>query len=361
MTKLSSSIGWALAVAAGVLISCGGSGRGNSPGAGKGAGTSLIASVKPLYGTSVRQGDTVQIGFRSSPGAEIDSVVLSVRGERLRRVDSTGYTYIIRKTHPTGRVIYTLTAYREGVPEARSGEFTVLSAEAPTLYGYKVKATYPHDREAYTQGLLWHNGALYESTGVEGQSALRKVELASGKVLQNVNLPRNYFGEGLALLKGKFYQLTWQNNKALVYDAGSLEKTGEFNYAGEGWGLATDGAQLYMSDGSERIKVLDPETFKPLRTLEVYTDQSKIAYLNELEWIEGELWANVYTTDQIVRIDPRTGAITGIIDLSGLLSPADKGPTTDVLNGIAYDERRSRIFVTGKYWNKLFEIELFKK
>ena len=155
--------------------------------------------------------------------------------------------------------------------------------------------------------------------------------------------------------------LTWQNNKAFVYDLETFDKVGEFDYSGEGWGLTTDGKHLYMSDGSEKIYVLDPETFRRIRTIEVYTDQSKVAYVNEMEWIKGEIWANVYMTDTIIRIDPQTGAVTGAIDMSGLLSEADVTPATDVLNGIAYDARTGRIFVTGKNWNKLFEISVHPK
>lgn len=361
--RMKRGIGWMAAGVAGLLLSCVGAGGGPSSGeaAGESAPLRLIASVWPVYGTQISQGDTVRIAYKSEEGAVTDSVVLSVHGERLSRVDSSGYLYTVRKNHPTGRLIYTLKAYRDGSFQQRTGEFTVLAAQPARLYGHKVKAVYPHDRGAYTQGLLWHDGALYESTGVEGQSSLRRVDLTTGEVLQNVNLPRNYFGEGLVLLGDKLYQLTWQNNKALVYDRKTFEQVGEFDYPGEGWGLATDGKLLYMSDGSEKIRVLDPATFKPLRTLEVYTDQGKLLYINEMEWINGQLWANVYTTDKIVRIDPATGAVLGVIDMSGLLSPSDIAPQTDVFNGIAYDAKRHRIFVTGKYWNKLFEVEIFEK
>ena len=350
----------ALAMTMGVMLSCGG-GRSSAGNSTQKEPLHLMASVWPVYGTQVQQGDTIRITYTLETDTPVDSVVLSVKGQRLREVDSTGYVYIVRRNHPTGRLIYTLTAYQNGEKEDRVGEFTVLAAEPPVLYGHKVKRVYPHDKAAYTQGLLWNRGALYESTGIQGQSSLRKVDLTTGVVLQNLNLPRDYFGEGLELIGDKLYQLTWQNNKALVYDRSTFEKVGEFNYAGEGWGLATDGQWLYMSDGSEKIQVRDPKTFKTVRTLEVYTDQSKIVYLNEMEWIDGELWANVYTTEKIVRIDPLTGAVTGVIDMSGLLSPSDIGPETDVFNGIAYDAQRRRIFVTGKYWSKLFEIEVFEK
>lgn len=352
--------GYALLIAAS-LISCAGNGSGKPAEANAAGTTRLIASVTPTYGTTTRQGETVRIAWQPEAQAAPDSVILSVRGRRIASVDSTGHAYALSENHPTGRIVYTLTAYSGESHESRNGEFTVLAARAPVLYQYAVRTVCPHDRKAYTQGLLWHDGFLYESTGILGESSLRRVDLPSGNVLQRVDLPAEYFGEGLALLGDRLYQLTWENNKALVYDRNTFEKLAEFNYAGEGWGLATDGTWLYMSDGTERIRVLDPETFRAVRTLDVYTDQRKIVYINEMEWIEGELWANVYTTDQIVRIDPQTGAVTGVIDLSGLLPQADLSAETDVLNGIAYDARRKRIFVTGKYWNKLFEIEIIRK
>ena len=180
--------------------------------------------------------------------------------------------------------------------------------------------------------------------------------LRTGGSYWSVPLDDSYFGEGLALLGGKLYQLTWRSNKGFVYDLKTFERVGEFGYGGEGWGLATDGTSLYQSDGTEKIRVIDPETFRTVRTIEVCTDRSRVPYINELEWIDGELWANVYTTDTVIRIDPRTGAVVGVIDLAGLLSPADVTAQTDVLNGIAYDAKTGRIFVTGKNWNKLFEI-----
>lgn len=322
---------------------------------------SMIQNVSPLYGSSITQDSTQQITFQLSPGVMADSVVLTIGDRRIATVDSTGYAYKTNRKHPTGRIIYKITAYRDSTSESRLGEFTVLAAQAPTLYGHKIQKRYPHRTDAYTQGLLWHNGYLYESTGQEGQSSLRKVELATGKPIVTTLLDNHLFGEGVALLHNKFYQLTWQNNKAFVYDMENFNKIGEFDYSGEGWGLATDGKWLYMSDGSEKINVLDPDTFTRIRTLEVYTDQSKVPYINEMEWIKGELWANIYMTETIIRIDPQTGVVTGVIDMSGLLDPADITPTTDVLNGIAYDSKTGRIFVTGKNWGKLFEVSIHAK
>lgn len=236
-----------------------------------------------------------------------------------------------------------------------------LAAAPPRAYTYKVVATYPHDPTSYTQGLLWHEGHLWEGTGLNGQSALMQVRLADGKILRREALDARYFGEGLALLGGKFYQLTWQDGVAIVWDAATLKEVRRFDYAGEGWGLATDGAMLYMSDGTENIHVVDPQDFSRKRTIPVYTDKGPVPYLNELEWVEGELWANVYTTMVIVRIDPLSGHVKGIIDLSGILPEADITPQTDVLNGIAYDAATKRVFVTGKNWTKLFEIEVLPK
>ena len=319
-----------------------------------------FAEIAPVYGDRFVQGDRVAIGYTLSQDCTVDSVILAVNNRRIGPIASSGFTYNLGPTYPVGRTVYRLTAYSGNQSQSRAGEFLVLAAKPPVIYGHKVKKSYPHDRQAYTQGLLFHDGKLYESTGLEGQSSLREVDLATGRVLRSRSLPDNYFGEGLELLDGKLYQLTWQNNKALVYDAKSFDLLQEFDYGGEGWGLATDGEVLYMSDGSEKIRVLDPETFRTIRTIEVYTDQNKIMYVNEMEWIRGELWANVYTSDNVIRIDPQSGAVLGVVDLSGLLSAADRDATTDVLNGIAYDKATGRIFVTGKNWNKLFEIEVLR-
>ncbi len=238
---------------------------------------------------------------------------------------------------------------------------TVAKNQQPTRYGYRIVKIFPHDTKSYTQGLLWHNGYLYEGTGEYGRSALKKVELSSGKTVQEHPLERRFFGEGIALLDGKIYQLTWREGKVFIYDAETFEKTGEFVYGGEGWGLTTDGEKLYMSDGSSLIRVIDPATFQCEKTIPVRETGSVVENLNELEWIDGAIWANVYLTDRIVIIDPATGQVTGTIDMKGLLGPADITYDTDVLNGIAWDPENRRLFVTGKNWNKLFEVELIEK
>ena len=247
-----------------------------------------------------------------------------------------------------------------GGGRAKPQTTSLLAADPPRSYTYRVVASYPHDEASYTQGLLWHDGALWESTGQYAASAVMRVDLEEGRVLRRKALDNQYFGEGLALLDGKLYQLTWQEGTAFVYDAATLEELRRFRYDGEGWGITTDGSLLYMSDGAENIYVVDPQDFSRKKTIRVYTDKGPVPYLNELEWVEGELWANVYTTMLVARIDPATGHVRGVIDLAGILPQEEITSRTDVLNGIAYDAGRKRIFVTGKNWPKLFEIEVIE-
>ena len=232
------------------------------------------------------------------------------------------------------------------------------SFQEPPVDTFEVINTYPHDPTAFTQGLVFDGGALYESTGLNGVSSLRQVELQTGKVLQKVNVPSQYFAEGLAIFQGRIFQLTWLAHKGFIYDLASFQQQGEFTYDGEGWGLTQDGRSLILSDGTNRIRFLDPRDFKLQRAISVYDHDRPLAELNELEYIKGEIYANVWHSDRIVRLDPRSGKILGWIDLTGLL------PSTqpeNVLNGIAYDEAGDRLFVTGKRWPKLFEIRVKKK
>ncbi len=229
---------------------------------------------------------------------------------------------------------------------------------APRTYTYRVIESYPHSTDSYTQGLLFADGVMWEGTGEYGHSRLQRIDLETGRTDVVATLPRSEFGEGIALLDGKIYQLTWENNKAYVYDAATGRQLRTFAYAGEGWGLTTDGERLYMSDGSEYLRILDPETFRVQRSVPVIFRGAPVQLLNELEWIDGKIWANVYVTDQIVIIDPASGIVEGVIDLRGLLPDEEIAPDTDVLNGIAYDAASERIFVTGKRWSKLFEIEI---
>jgi glutaminyl-peptide cyclotransferase len=228
-------------------------------------------------------------------------------------------------------------------------------------YTYEVVHSFPHDPEAYTQGLVFFEGEMLESTGRYGQSSLRRVDFRTGKVLQKVDVSSEYFAEGMTILDGKIFQLTWKEQKGFVYDLKTLGSIADFAYRGEGWGLTTDGTSLIMSDGSNQIRFLDPQTFHLQRTISVLENNRPLMNLNELEYIKGEIFANIWQKDRIVRIDPSNGRLIGTIDMSGLIEREKYDQPVDVLNGIAYDAPGDRLFVTGKLWPKLYEIRLKKK
>lgn len=233
--------------------------------------------------------------------------------------------------------------------------------QAPVLpvAGYKVVNSYPHDPQAFTQGLVYQDGIFYEGTGLQGRSSLRKVAVETGVVSQSIQLDQQYFGEGIAVLGDKIYQLTWQNHVGFIYNKNTFEQIGQFQYATEGWGLTTDGTQLIMSDGSSNIYFLDPQTLQETRRIAVSREGGgPVTNINELEYINGEIYANLWQTDLIARIDPASGQVVGWINLAGLLSPEDRTQPVDVLNGIAYDPATDRLFVTGKLWPKVFEIDI---
>jgi glutamine cyclotransferase len=240
---------------------------------------------------------------------------------------------------------------------ARSTVTVTLAASLPRLYSYEVVTSYLHDPEAYTQGLQYVDGVLYEGTGLYGRSSLRRVDLESGTVEQQVDLADEYFGEGIYVLGERIYQLTWQSQVAFLYDRESFEVLDQFSYSTEGWGLTSDGQDLLMSDGSATIFRRDPQTFAEIGRFTVTEEGDPVNMLNELEYINGSLWANIWLTDEIVIIDPASGEVTARIDFAGLL-PEEMADGADVLNGIAYDEENDRIFVTGKLWPLLFEIKL---
>lgn len=235
------------------------------------------------------------------------------------------------------------------------------SPKHPPEYTFEIVQTFPHDPEAFTQGLVYHAGFLYEGTGLEGRSSLRKVRLETGEVIQKVDLDPHYFGEGIAIVQNKIVQLTWKSQIGFVYDLATFQRLHDFSYSGEGWGLAANGADLYMSDGTSDIRILDSSSFREKRRIHVHDGAKPIEQLNELEFVEGQLFANIWQTDHIARISPQTGDVVGWIDLSGLLSPMYKVSSGAVLNGIAYDSAKKRLFVTGKLWPRLFEIRLIPK
>lgn len=232
------------------------------------------------------------------------------------------------------------------------------SAKVTPVYTYKIINAYHHDPGAFTQGLVFEDGFLYEGTGIYGRSSLRKVELETGKVLQIRKLSDQYFGEGITIFSDTIIQLTWQSRVGFVYRKESFDVVSQFHYSTEGWGITHDGVHLIMSDGTSTLYFLDPETFEVVNHVDVHDGTTPVTDLNELEYIQGEVYANVWQTDFIARIDPQTGAVVGWIDLKGLLPPGEHGAHVDVLNGIAYDVEHDRLFVTGKLWPTLFEIEL---
>jgi glutaminyl-peptide cyclotransferase len=251
--------------------------------------------------------------------------------------------------------------------EARASEAAQTSpaavpqtAESIPVYSVRVVKEYPHDSTAFTQGLEFHNGFLYESTGEYGQSTLRKVSLETGKTVKKIALAPTYFGEGLTLLDGKIYQLTWTTKKGFVYDAQTFRETGQFSYDTEGWGLTNDGHSLILSDGTNQIHFLDPQTFRTTKSIEVYAGSEAVANLNELEYVDGLIYANIWHAPKIAKIDPQSGEVKAWVDLSALERKNENGGE-GVLNGIAYDAEGHRLFVTGKDWAKLFQIEIEKK
>ena len=239
-----------------------------------------------------------------------------------------------------------------------SSEFVSPVSSTAPVYTYKVVNVYPHDRDAFTQGLVFVDGIFYESTGLKGRSSLRRVELETGNVLKIHKIPDHLFGEGVVVCKNKIIQLTWKSRTGFIYDKESFKLLRRFGYKTQGWGITHDGNRLIMSDGSAIIYFLDTESLGEVGQVRVHDKNGPVERLNELEYVNGEIYANVWKTDRIARISPDTGRVTGWIDLAGLLGPKDKSKPVDMLNGIAYDPENDRLFVTGKLWPKLFEIKL---
>jgi len=235
------------------------------------------------------------------------------------------------------------------------------SANPPHEYTFVIAQVFPHDTSAYTQGLAYRDGFLYEGTGLNGRSSLRKVCLETGEVIQHIDLGSEFFGEGITLVKDKVLQLTWKSEMGFVYDLNNLHLLRRFSYQGEGWGLATSGREIFMSDGTSEIRVLDAETLQERRRFRVHDGSTPVERLNELEFVEGQIFANVWHSSRVARISPQTGDVVGWIDLTGLLSPVYRLESEAVLNGIAYDPIRKRLFVTGKLWPSVFEIRLSPK
>lgn len=275
----------------------------------------------------------------------------------MRRVRLTSSVPALPPVRPLLPLLPALAFFSAGAAASVQVPTVPPAASRAPVYTYRVVHTYPHDPEAFTQGLEYADGFLYEGTGLNGRSSIRKVTIATGDVVQRTSVGREHFGEGITIWKRDLIELTWQSQVALVYDRRTLLPRRTFSYSGEGWGLTHDATNLIMSDGTAALRFLDPATFRERRRVTVTDGGVPVKYLNELEFVKGEIYANVWTTDFIARIDPATGRVAGWIDLRGLLPPSAR-IGNDVLNGIAYDAEHDRLFVTGKLWSKLFEIKL---
>ncbi len=304
-------------------------------------------------------GDTINITILAEGDAVIDSAEISLNG----KVSSGGNQLQMTTIDllPGKHTINVEVSTKNGT-ETHAFVVEMLSDIVPTEYTYQRVTYYTHDPDAYTQGLFYHDGFLYENTGRKGESSLRKVELTTGNILEQVFLSDQYFGEGITLWKDQIIQLTWTSNLGFVYTLDGFEQIKTFNYPTEGWGITTVGDELVMTDRFENLHFLDPETLQETRVLKVYDHNGPVPELNELEYIDGLIYANVYQTDDIVTIDPKTGKVQSRIDLTGLLNAkTNRRPLPDVLNGIAYDHDNKRLFVTGKFWPRLYEIRLIEK
>jgi len=314
-------------------------------------------------GTLVNRGDSVSLALHIPDGIGYDSIVYRIDEKPYRTVTDSTPVWLSTADMAMGSKLIAAEVYKGGQSERANTNIVVVASKMPEQYAFSVVNTYPHDEHAYTQGLEYHDGFLYESTGQRGQSTLRKVELTTGKVVQKVDLPAKYFGEGMTFVDDKIIQLTWQEGVGFVYNKANFSKIGEFPYQAskEGWGLCYDGKRLIKSDGTNRLYFLNKDTYKEEGFVEVYNDKGPVDNLNELEYIDGKLYANIYYSDNIVIIDPSTGEIEAELNLIGLLPQKDVKEDTNVLNGIAYDHQGKRLFVTGKNWDKLFEIKMLER
>jgi len=305
-----------------------------------------------------RSNEIISIGIINSKNKNIDSIIYYFDNRKIAIIKGNNKINHDLKNEKFGKKSIKALVYFGGKSEETSTTIEVVSSIEPKLIQYQIVNTYNHDINAYTQGLEFHNGTLYESTGSYGKSSVRKTEAKTGKILKKVDLENNFFGEGLTILNEKLYQLTWREKKGFVYNLETLEKIDEFPFFKnvEGWGLCNDGKNLYFSDGTETIYILNPENMQPIDYINVYTARTKIPRINEMEWINGKIFANIYTKNSIAIIDPKTGSVESVLDLSDLRTKVKQHKDLDVLNGIAYNPKTNTIFVTGKNWDKMFEI-----
>ncbi len=331
----------------------------------------LLVSCKSEYKfilntpQKIQNNQELTISISEKNDKPIDSVQFSIGS---KKIESNGTTSTLKiNDFKLGKHTVTAIVFYQNKSEKVSKTVYFMADTAPEIYTYKIINTYPHDKNAFTQGLEYYNGYLYEGTGRKGQSYIRKVDLETGKVLQQKDLDASYFGEGITIFNNKIHQLTWQSGIGIVYNLETFEKEKEFKYTKslQGWGFANNGEQLLKTDGTERIWFLNPKTFIEESYIEAYTNKRKVENLNELEYINGLVYANIWQQNSILIINPKNGKVEGVADLDGLkkeiLKEQNLTDSDEVLNGIAYDKENNRLFVTGKHWAKLYEIELIKK
>ncbi|MDA7707104.1 glutaminyl-peptide cyclotransferase [Flavobacteriaceae bacterium] len=321
-----------------------------------GSTTKSNFSIKTNSETSIiSNAETLSIELLNPNNKKFDSIQLTLDTKKITAT-------VDLSAMPLGEKLIKAKVFYDDTFEVALKKVIVVNSEAPKLYTYEIVNTYPHDITSYTQGLEFYNGELYESTGQYGESKLRKLDHKNGTVLKNINLSTAYFGEGLSVLNDKIYQLTWKEGRGLVYDVNSLEQVETFNYgqSKEGWGLCNDGQKFYKSDGSEYLWFLNPTTLAEEGSLQAYTNKGKLTNLNELEWVDGKIYANRYQKNGVAIINPENGAIEAVIDFKALKAKVTKHQGLDVLNGMAYNPKTKTLFVTGKRWDKLFEVKIIK-
>ena len=307
-------------------------------------------------------GDSVEISFKLKNKINPDSIILSYNNKKIFRSKDINQNYILSlKNSTTGNQYLQLQAYKDSAYHVSTKNLIVVAANKPKNYSYKVINKFPHDRSAYTQGLFFENGFFYEATGQKGESSLRKVDPKTGEVLTNLAVPSNIFGEGITAFGDKIVQLSWHAGIGFVYNKSNFQLLEQFNYTTEGWGLTTDSTYIIMSDGTNNIYFLNPENYSEVKRIQVFDDKKPVEYLNELEYIDGKIWANIFTSDIIAIINPEIGNVEAYINLKNILDNKLRKTDTDVLNGIAYDKNSDKLYVTGKKWPLLFEIELIEK
>ena len=321
------------------------------------ADAKLITVVAPAENSGFKLKDEIEVVI--SEERSLDSIRIWFDGQMVSVLTKAPWQYKISSdlSGMTGRKALKVVAYRNKTKPQTITRFVIVYSDiVPKRNGYKVIKAYPHDVGAFTQGLVYDQGVLYEGTGQEARSSLRKTKLESGEVINQLNLESELFGEGIAIMGDRIFQLTWQSKVGFVYEKASFRLISRVYYQTEGWGLTAMGNRLVMSDGTNILYIIEPETFRIISRIEVYDNKVKVDSLNELEYINGEIWANVWQKDIIARIDPETGKVLAYIDLKGICNETDT--SVNVLNGIAYDSAGKRIFVTGKNWPKLYEISI---